>query len=372
MADYRLSASIIKRSKGRSVIAAAAYRAGDKLMDERTGSVKDYTYRRSDILYTEILTPENAPFWMQLREDLWNAVEHREDRSTRRHQAQLARDVELSLPKELTHQQHVELVREFVKACFVDRGMVADIAIHAPPKRGDGTNHHAHILLTMREIKDGGFGRKNRDWNQEEQLQEWRERWEEYQNRTLEKYGHDERVDHRSLKDQGIDREPTSHLGPATQAMEDQGIRTDRGDENRRRLAANDSIEKLKIELADINRQIVAIERLQKLVRAVDAGYRRVEDPPGPTPEPPQPPKPETPERQTEQPIPEAPTPQPPKPPEPQAPISRRQQRRAGMYKELIDKAVQPKPPKDPDEDRERLEQQERERKNQQDRDRER
>jgi hypothetical protein len=283
MAQYRLSADIIRRSKGRSVVAAAAYRAGDRLLDERTGSIKDYTYR-ADVLYSEILTPKNAPAWMQDRHDLWNEIERREDRSTRRGQAQLARDIELSLPHELTHEQHVELVREFVQAYFVDEGMVADIAIHAPPRRGDGRNHHAHILLSMRDIEEDGFGKKNRDWNHEDQLQEWRERWDELQNRALEKYGFEDRVDHRSLADQGIDREPTMHLGPATQAIEDKGIATDRGDENRRRKGVNDNQELLKVELEDINRQIAALERqlpridrLQKIVAAVESGYQRVE-----------------------------------------------------------------------------------------------
>lgn len=276
MAQFRLSAAIVSRSSGKSVVAAAAYRAAQKLLDERTGDVKDYSRKRG-VLYSEILTPDNAPAWMLDRQQLWNEVERREDQSTRRNQAQLARDIELSLPHELTHEQRVELLREFVKAEFVDHGMVADIALHAPPKRGDGTNHHAHILLTMRRIENGGFGDKNRDWNHKAQIEHWRERWAECQNRALEKYGHDARVDHRSLEDQGIDREPTQHLGPAAQAMEDKGIPTDRGDENRERLAANDNLEKLKAELADIDRQIAALERIKKVVAAVERGYERVE-----------------------------------------------------------------------------------------------
>ena len=143
----------------------------------------------------------------------------------------------------MTHEQRVELVCDFVKDEFVDRGMVADIAIHAPPNRGDGTNHHAHILLTMRDIDDEGvFGNKNRAWNKDELLEHWRERWADYENRALEKYGFEARVDHRSLEDQGIDREPTIHLGPNAQALEDAGIRTDRGDQNRRIKSNNDNL----------------------------------------------------------------------------------------------------------------------------------
>jgi hypothetical protein len=128
MAQYRLSAGVISRSDGKSIVAAAAYRSANKLLDERTGDIKDYSRRHRSVLYTQILTPENAPEWMHDRQRLWNGVEHREDRSTKRGTAQLARDIELSLPYELTHEQRVDLVCEFVKAEFVDRGMVADIA----------------------------------------------------------------------------------------------------------------------------------------------------------------------------------------------------------------------------------------------------
>lgn len=277
MAQFRFSAAIVSRSAGQSVVASAAYRAGEKLRDERTGDIKDYSRRSWSVLYTQILTPQNAPNWMLDRQRLWNEVERREDQSTKPGTAQLARDLELSLPHELTHEQRVQLVCEFVKAEFVNRGMVADLAIHAPPKRGDGTNHHAHVLLTMRDIEADGFGAKNRAWNHKAQLEHWRESWADYQNRALEKYGFEARVDHRSLEDQGIDREPTTHLGPGAQAMEDQGIKTDRGDENRRRKASNDNREQLKAYLADINRQIADLERLQTIIGAVEEGYQRVE-----------------------------------------------------------------------------------------------
>lgn len=293
MAHFRYSAAIISRSAGQSVVAAAAYRAGEKLLDERTGDIKDYS-RRGGVLNTLILTPDNASQWMLDRQRLWNEVEHREDQSNRRNQAQLARSLELSLPHELTHEQHIELLRDYFKTEYVALGMIADIAIHAPPERGDGTNHHAHVLLTMRNIiEDDGFGAKNRDWNQKALIERWRERWAEYQNRALEKYGFEARVDHRSLEDQGIDREPTTHLGPNAQALEDQGISTERGDENRRRKAANSNREQLKAELANINRRIAAVERIQRIVAAVEKGYERFEQRTRPEPESPEPQSPE-------------------------------------------------------------------------------
>ena len=200
MADYRLHAKIIGRSTGQSVVAAAAYRSGERILDERTGVVKGHT-RESGILDTLIPTPANAPEWLQTRARLWNDVEHREDKSTRRSTAQLAREITISLPHELTHEQRIELACDFVKKEFVEHGVVADIAIHAPPKRGDGRNHHAHILLTLREVGPEGFGKKARLWEQQllsqteimetvgrkSGLLEWRRLWAVYENVPLKK-----------------------------------------------------------------------------------------------------------------------------------------------------------------------------------------
>jgi hypothetical protein len=323
MADYRLNAKIIGRSTGQSAVAAAAYRAGERILDERTGDVKDYSRKRG-ILDTLILTPNNAPEWLQTRSRLWNDVEHREDKSTRRGTAQLAREITISLPHELTHEQRIELACDFVKKEFVEHGVVADIAIHAPPKRGDGRNHHAHILLTLREVGPEGFGKKARLWEQQEgtgkrkswrqfeteRLVEWRRLWAVYENRALTRYGHAERVDHRSLKDQGIDREPTTHIGPDANEMERRGINTDRGDQNRRIKATNDNMADLQDELAEsenrlaeLKKQLVAerMEQIQKTVRAVNAAYENVEQPQAPAKERPQEPEPpEPPAKQPE------------------------------------------------------------------------
>lgn len=228
MAQYRLSSQVIGRSTGRSAVASAAYRAGQSLSDERTGQVHDFS-RRGGVLHAEIMAPANAPDWMRDRARLWNAVEIAE----RRGDAQLAREIQLSLPHELTDPQRLELVRGFVNSQFVARGMIADFAIHAPGKDGDDRNHHAHIMLTMRELTGEGFGKKARDWNSPELLQTWREQWATQQNQTLERYGHPSRVDHRSLEVQEIDREPTSHLGKHAHQMEQRGKRSRIGEENR-------------------------------------------------------------------------------------------------------------------------------------------
>lgn len=197
MAMYRLSASVISRSQGRSSIAAAAYRAGEKLHNLRDG--KDYDYsKRAGVLHTEIVMPVDAPAGFDVREDLWNAVEEAEKRKD----AQLARELQLALPHELDEGAHVDLVRAFVEAEFVEKGMIADVAIHAAGVKGDHRNVHAHVMLTTRTVGSAGFEGKNRDWNAKELLGHWRESWGAHVNGALEAADVVARVDHRSLEDQ--------------------------------------------------------------------------------------------------------------------------------------------------------------------------
>lgn len=211
MAIYHLSAKVITRAKGQSVIACAAYRAGEKLNDERHGEIYDYT-KKQDIAHSEILLPDNAPQWMRDRGKLWNAVEQ----SEKRKDSQLAREVQVALPRELTLSQNIELTREFVTNQFVSQGMVADFNIHVDKASDGDLQPHAHILLTMREIKAEGFGQKVREWNDKSNLQQWREQWAEYTNKHLALNGHDIVVDHRSLAEQGIDLEPQKKIGATT------------------------------------------------------------------------------------------------------------------------------------------------------------
>ncbi|WP_278878071.1 MobQ family relaxase [Paracoccus yeei] len=200
MAIYHFDASVISRSKGRSSTAASAYRAAERVVDRRTGEVHDYT-RKHGVEHTEILAPAHAPDWARDRSALWNAVEQIE----RRKDAQVSREVRVALPSELSVEQNRDLVRGFVQEQFVARGMVADIALHAPGREGDQRNHHAHIMLTTREIGPEGFGAKNRDWNAKELLVDWRSSWAEHVNRTLERCSVYERVDHRTLEAQRED-----------------------------------------------------------------------------------------------------------------------------------------------------------------------
>jgi ATP-dependent exoDNAse (exonuclease V) alpha subunit len=261
MAIYHLSATIVQRSSGRSAVAAAAYRSGTKLEDRQYGKTHDYTPRKG-IERSFILAPEDAPDWVHDREELWNRAELAE----RRKDAQVAREVRVALPHELDRKQHAELVKHFVEDAFVKRGMVADVAIHYPDRHGDERNHHAHILLTMRELDSDDFAsRKQRDWNAEQTLQEWRELWARYQNEALEDAGSAERVDNRSYEDMGINRMPTAHLGYEASAMERRGLPTRIGDENREAAAYNRNFDQLVGDLAELDAEIAA-EREQEFL----------------------------------------------------------------------------------------------------------
>ncbi|QFT83334.1 Mobilization protein A (plasmid) [Roseovarius sp. THAF27] len=206
---------MISRSQGRSATAAIAYRVAERIDDRRTGLTFDYA-ARGGVDHTETLAPEHAPDWVFDRSELWNRVEEAETRKN----SQVAREVRVALPAELTHAQRVELVRDFAQEQFVDRGMIADIALHAPGRDGDDRNHHAHILLTTREIGPEGFTTKNRDWNKVEVLEGWREAWARDSNIALERAGIEDRVDHRTLEAQ---RDEALELASAARERGDEG-----------------------------------------------------------------------------------------------------------------------------------------------------
>ena len=206
---------MISRSQGRSVTAASAYRVAERIEDRRTGLTFDYA-AKGGVDHTEILAPDHAPDWVHDRSELWNRVEESETRKN----SQVAREVRVALPDELTHAQRVALVRDYTQAQFVDRGMVADIALHAPGREGDERNHHAHILLTTREVDADGFTTKNRDWNAVEVLEGWREAWARDSNAALERAGIEDRVDHRTLVAQ---RDEALELASAARERGDEG-----------------------------------------------------------------------------------------------------------------------------------------------------
>ncbi len=255
MAIYHLRLKLISRALGRaarpggatqrSVVAAAAYRSGERLYD--SSQDKWFEFDKPDVVHTEILAPDNAPGWVFDRQTLWNRVERAETRCD----SQLAREVEITLPRELTKDQQVELVRSFVRETYVRLGMVADIAIHCPQASDGKQQPHAHVMLALRELdpssKTGFYRKKNRDWNEipeiakavskarkrynntglledklaleaaesQRNVKKWRAGWAEYANRALKEVGSTERIDHRTLEAQGIFRLPQPHIGLA-------------------------------------------------------------------------------------------------------------------------------------------------------------
>jgi len=253
MAIFHMTVKIVSRSRGQSAVAKAAYNSRQALTNVGTGEKHDYT-RRGGVVFEGIFAPKDAPEWARDRGELWSVVE----RFEKRKDAQLAREVEIALPHELSSEQQRQLVTDYVRENFIRKGMVADVAIHAPSKEGDQRNDHAHILLTLREIGPEGFGPKVREWNSTAQLETWRENWARTANRYLERYGHEARIDHRTLEEQGSDKEATVHLGPSAMQAEREGEQTERGDLNRRIEERNQRREQLKAAREEIERERAA------------------------------------------------------------------------------------------------------------------
>ena len=258
IAIYHCSIKIVSRGKGKSAVAAAAYRSGEKLTNEWDGLTHDYT-KKGGVVHSEILLPAHAPPAFSDRSTLWNSVEL----SEKSNNAQLAREVEIALPVELSGEEQTRLVREYCSSQFVSKGMIADFNLHDT----GGGNPHAHILLTMRPLDERGAwlpkskkeyvldengerirlpsGRyKTRkvdlvDWNNRENAEVWRRAWADLANEYLAQNNRPERIDHRSYERQGIDQLPTVHVGVAASQMEKKGIVTERGELNRNIKAAN-------------------------------------------------------------------------------------------------------------------------------------
>ena len=255
MAQYRLAVQTIQRAAGRSAVAAAAYRSGARLIDERLAMEFDFA-AKEDVEYAAILTPESAPAAFQDRQTLWNAAENAE----RRKDAVPARELLLSLPHELDFQQRRALVRDFVSKHVIARGMIADVAMHRPGKEGDDRNFHAHILLTTRAVGPEGFGRKPPQWWSPTMVREWRAGWAEIQNEHLRRHlGPDApQVSHLSLAERGVDRAPSVHLGPSATALERKNIASERGEQNRDVRARNTKARENRIAFQDTADRIAA------------------------------------------------------------------------------------------------------------------
>ena len=274
MAIYHFSAKVFGRSGGRSAIASAAYRAGERLHDDKLDRDHDYT-EKAGVVHREMMLPEGAPVRWADRGTLWNEVEAGEKRKD----AQLARDIEISLPRKLGKAEAIRLAQDFVREQFVDRGMVADLNVHWTQARDGGEQPHAHVMLTMREVvagragheEEGAFGKKVVAWNDRALLGEWRERWAELANTRLLELGHDIRIDHRSYAEQGIDLEPQHKIGPAGVRREAREQDAERASEHREIARRNgDKLsEEPEIALRGLTQQHSTFTR-QELARFVD------------------------------------------------------------------------------------------------------
>jgi Ti-type conjugative transfer relaxase TraA len=229
MAIYHFSAQVIGRAAGRSAVAAAAYRSASRLHDDRLDRDHDFS-NKPGVIHSEVMLPKHAPEAWRDRERLWNDVEAFEKRKD----AQLCREVEFALPREMTRTQGIELARDFVQAEFVDRGMIADLNVHWDIGADGSPKPHAHVMLTMRSVGENGFGPKVRDWNRTEMVEHCRERWADHVNERLAELDIDARIDHRSLEAQGVALEPQTKIGAPAQRMEAAGLGADRAEDHRR------------------------------------------------------------------------------------------------------------------------------------------
>lgn len=282
MPSYHCSVKPVQRSAGRSSTAAAAYRAGCRIDDERTGDTHDYT-RKGGVLHSELVG------WSGSRAELWNAAEKAE----RRKDATTAREYEIALPRELSTEQQIELAREYVTYLHDRHGCAADWSLHRPDPEHGNDNPHAHILTTTRTVDQDGhaLGEKcAREWSdrkrqaeglpgRKEDLTEAREQWASMQNRHLEQAGISERVDHRSNQERGLTPRPHVHLGPKATAMERRGEVSDRGEENRRIDYANRQIQQQQDQLRQSQDQLARLmqqHQQEKEAAAGPQGYARL------------------------------------------------------------------------------------------------
>jgi hypothetical protein len=211
LAIYHFTVAVLSRARGHRIVASAAAQSASKLRDEYYGILHHHAHRPG-VEFTEILAPEGSPSWVYDREQLWNRVEAAE----RRRDSQLARVLEISLPLELTNDERIELLRDFVGAEFVAKGMIADVGI----RRSKLGNPNAHVLLTLRAATGTGFGPKMRQWNGKSNLLNWRASWANRANFHLARAGHRLRIDHRTLHEQQIELTPARKTGVARRPHE--------------------------------------------------------------------------------------------------------------------------------------------------------
>jgi Ti-type conjugative transfer relaxase TraA len=233
MAIYHLSVKVISRAHGSSALASAAYRCGGRLHDDRLGRDHDFT-NKDGVVHSQVMLPEGANEAWSDRERLWNDVETFEKRKD----AQLCREVEFAIPRELDQAEGIRLAQDFCEQEFVSRGMVADLNIHWDEGPDGDYNPHAHVMLTMREVKDEGFGAKVRDWNATSMVEHWREAWALHVNERMAELDLDIQIDHRSFKTLGIELEPQHKIGAVSYDIDRESERYD----DHRRIASENGV----------------------------------------------------------------------------------------------------------------------------------
>ena len=292
MPPFSMHVSYVSRRAGSSAVRHAAYRAGERIWDERASRMRDYT-TKLDVVHAEVLAPGGTPEWMRDRSRLWNGVEAAE----RRKDSRLAQEVYVAIPREVRPEKRVDAIREFVQDTFVAKGMIADFAIHAPSATDGREDPHAHVMLTTRHVEGDGFGLKCRVWDHPARIAEYRLAWERHANQALARSGSIQRVDARSLRaqrrdaeerlrraiarrDRGsaryharataiLDRIPEIALGRAASHMEKQGRQTERGKKLREIREANAQTRDARIRkgIETAMREIGRLERSDRMER---------------------------------------------------------------------------------------------------------
>lgn len=275
--ELHASAKQVQRSSGRSSVAAAAYRSGELIVDERTGIVHDYT-KKGGVEFTRIYVPDNAPDWARYRSSLWNAVELKENRSN----SCTARELEVAFPYEFNAFQRREAGEMISQEIMRRYGCAVDIAYHQPNRDGDERNFHAHILFTTRgfdpETKDGWAKNKYRDLNNDKmemdgesttrgkaEIHDLRKFTAQAMNRIAERDKLDVRTQHLSFAARGIEKEPTQKMGYMATQLERRGIQTERGDINRAIIASNDNMGETTAQLTE-QKRVLLLEQSRALL----------------------------------------------------------------------------------------------------------
>jgi ATP-dependent exoDNAse (exonuclease V) alpha subunit len=276
VAIYHLTVKCMSRSRGQSATAGAAYRSAQRIHDERTGELHDYS-RKGGVLHRELVVPAGAPAWARQRERLWNAAEAAE----RRRNSTVAREFEVALPAELKAQERAQLAVDFARAIASRHRCAVDVSVHRPGRGGDTRNHHAHLLCTTRRLTAEGFKDKTRELDDAKtgEVAYWRERWAALTNERLKERGLAIRIDHRTLDAQGLERVPTVHKGPLLTALERRGIpaRVLRRLEEERALEVQARLERA-AELGRLERERAALDQSILVLSTDIAAARRERD----------------------------------------------------------------------------------------------